>query len=49
LGERESMRRADRDFRYHPEACEDFLILPSFLFLSSRPRRGRIRFRFRRQ
>jgi hypothetical protein len=26
LGERESMRRAHRDFRYHPEACEDFLI-----------------------
>src|SRR5436190_21529169 len=43
------MRRADRDFRYHPEASEDFLILPSSLFLSSRPRRGRIRLRFRRQ
>jgi len=25
----ESMRRADCDFRYHPEAREDFLILPS--------------------
>src|SRR3954454_21948167 len=26
LGERESMRRADCDFRYHPEASEDFLM-----------------------
>ena len=29
LGERESMRRADRDFRHHPEASEDFLIFDS--------------------
>jgi hypothetical protein len=28
------MRRADRDFRYHPEASKNFLILPSSLFLS---------------
>jgi hypothetical protein len=29
------MRRADRDFRHHPEACEDFLIFlhPSSLAL----------------
>ena len=26
LGERESMRRANRDFPYNPEASEDFLI-----------------------
>jgi hypothetical protein len=76
LEERESMRRTDADFRYHPEASEDFLIetrslpalthsyprrftfyvahpirpiLPSSFCLSSRPRRGRIRLRFRRQ
>jgi len=49
LGQRESMRRADRDFRHHPEASKDFLIPPSFLFISSLPRRGRIRLRFRRQ
>src|SRR4029078_10557089 len=61
------MRKAARHFRYHPEACEDFLMespavaahlkarprpataglryglpLPSSLFLSSRPRRGRL-------
>src|SRR4029077_11871235 len=34
------VRRAHCDFRYHPEASEDFLILPSSLFLS--PRRGRL-------
>jgi hypothetical protein len=28
------VRRADRDFRHHPEAREDFLILPSSLLLS---------------
>jgi hypothetical protein len=28
------MRRADRDFRYHPEALEDFLIFPPSLILS---------------
>ena len=42
LGERESMRRADRDFRYHSETSEDFLIhfliLPSSFFLSQSPR-----------
>jgi hypothetical protein len=27
-------RRADRDFRHHPEASEDVLTLPSSLFLS---------------
>ena len=30
----ESVRKADRDFRHHPEASEDFLIHPSSLFLS---------------
>jgi hypothetical protein len=28
------VRRADCDFRHHREASEDFLILPSSLFLS---------------
>ena len=30
------MRRADRDFRYHPEASEDFLIHPLSFILSQR-------------
>jgi hypothetical protein len=45
FGERESMQRADRDFRYHPEASKNFLMesptvaahplrLPSSFFLS---------------
>ena len=38
LGERESMRRSDRDFRHHPEAGENFLILPSSFILSLCPR-----------
>ena len=32
------VRRADRDFRHHPEASEDFLILPSSFILSQRGR-----------
>src|SRR6476646_9203773 len=36
------MRSTDCHFRYHPRASEDFLILPSSLFLISRPRRGRL-------
>jgi hypothetical protein len=28
------MRRADRNFRYHPKTSKNFLILPSSFFLS---------------